>query len=125
MRILHLSKLETISTKASKRFIRDCGDELPEILLLALADTWATRDTRDVDYTDVEGAVNMMFKLWIDRPETASEPFLNGNEVMEVTGSKEGAEVGRYLALLADAEIDGLVSSKIEAVNFLKKLSSD
>ena len=125
MRILHLSKLEKISTKASNRFIRDCGDELPEILLLALADTWATRDARDVDYTDVEGAVNMMFKLWLDRPETAPKPFLNGNEVMEVTGSKEGAGVGRYLALLADAEIDGLVSSKTEAVNFLKKLFSD
>lgn len=124
MRILHLSKLEKISTKASNRFIRDCGDELPEILLLALADTWATRDARDVDYTDVEGAVSFMLKLWINRPEVPREPFLNGNEVMEVTGSKEGVEVGRYLALLADAEIDGLVSSKTEARQYLKKLSN-
>lgn len=123
MRILHLSKLDKISEKASNRFIRDCGDELPEILMLALADTWATRDARDVDYTDVEGAVNLMFKKWLNRPEIPKEPFLNGNEVMEVTGSKEGAAVGRYLALLADAEIDGLVSSKNEARQYLKRIS--
>ena len=122
MRMLHLSKLDKISTKASNRFIRDCGDELPEILLLALADTWATRDSRDVDYTDVEGAVSFMLRLWVNRPEVPKEPFLNGYEVMEVTGSKEGLEVGRYLALLADAEIDGLVSSKTEARQYLKKL---
>lgn len=124
MRILHLSKLEKISTKASNRFIRDCGDELPEILLLALADTWATRDAREVDYTDVEGVVSFMLRLWINRPLTHKEPFLNGNEVMEVTGSKEGVDVGRYLALLADAEIDGLVLSKTEARQYLKKLSN-
>lgn len=125
MRILHLSKLDKISTKASNRFIRDCGAELPEILLLALADTWATRDARDVDYTDVEGAVSLIFDLWLNRPEIPTEPFLNGNEVMDITGSKEGAEVGRYLALLADAEIDGLISSKTEARQYLKKISKD
>ncbi|MDT8318144.1 MAG: HD domain-containing protein, partial [bacterium] len=124
MRILHLSKLEKISTKASNRFIRDCGDELPEVLLLALADTWATRDARDLDYTDVEGLVSFMLRLWIDRPAIPNEPFLNGNEVMEITGSKEGVEVGRYLALLADAEIDGLVSSKAQARQYLKQISN-
>ena len=125
MRILHLSKLDKISIKASNRYMRDCGDELPEILLLALADTWATRDARDVDYTDVEGVVGQMFELWLNRPETPPEPFLNGSEVMDITGLKEGAKVGRYLSLLADAEIDGIISSKIEAVNFLKRLSDD
>ena len=122
MRTLHLSKVDTVSRRAADRFIRDCGRETPEVLLLALADAWATRDERDVEYADVEKVVSLLARRYFESPPEAILPLLNGREVMGLLGIDEGVEVGRYIHLLIEEQGEGRVKSKGDAVKFLEAL---
>ncbi len=123
MRALHLSKAESLTTRAMDRFVRDGGTEVIEILLLALADTWATRDVREVEYTDVEQVVSRLFERYVESLETPFVPLLTGREVMDETGLSEGPEVGRCLDMLREAQEAGEVKTLEEAVDYLKSLN--
>jgi len=120
MRVLHLSKLEKVTKRAVARFIRDCGDETPEILLVALADTWATREARDVEDTDVESIVSLIMDQYYLHPNEEEAGLLRGRDVMRELGIAGGVEVGRYLDLVSEAERAGRIGSREEALKFLR-----
>lgn len=122
MRSLHLSKVEIPTNRAIDRMVRDCGDELIEVLLLALADTMATRDAREVEFTDVEGLVRQVLDRYDELGSLPLKPLLNGTEVMSVAGITEGARVGQYMKIIEEARIDGKIETKKEAINFLQNL---
>ncbi|MDH3974244.1 MAG: HD domain-containing protein [Deltaproteobacteria bacterium] len=124
MRPLHLSKAGMLTGRAMDRMIRDCGDELIEVLLLALADTLATRDARKVEFTDVEGLVQKLIDRCDEVSKLSPAPLLKGNDVMRIRGIGEGALVGKYLGLIEDARIDGEIENRDEAIRFLKKLKA-
>ena len=120
MRVLHLSKLEKVTPRAMARFIRDCGDETPEVLLLALADSWATRESRDIEHTDVESIVSSLFDLYYETDVVEESSFLKGRDVMRELGIAEGVQVGRYLELVSEAERAGCIGSREDALKFLR-----
>lgn len=122
MRVLHLSRVEKVTGRAMDRFVRDCGEETPEVLLLALADAWATRDTRDVEYTDVEMVVGLLMERYLELGEEEVVSFLGGRDVMELLGIGEGPEVGKHLALLREEEMAGRINSVSDAVEFLRRM---
>lgn len=122
MRTLHLSKAEVLTRRAMDRMIRDCGDELTEVLLLALADTLATRDAREVAFTDVEGLVQKVLDRSRELETLPSKPLLSGSEVMAIAGIKEGVQVGNYMKMIEESRLDGEIENREEAVKFLKKL---
>lgn len=53
-----------------------------------------------------------------ETPEQMLEPFLNGNEIMEVTGLKPGPHVGEIRQALLKAQIAGEVTSRDDAICF-------
>ncbi|MBE9535682.1 MAG: HD domain-containing protein [Proteobacteria bacterium] len=120
MRVLHLSKLEKVTPRAMARFIRDCGDETPEVLLLALADSWATRESRDIEHPDVESIVSSLFDLYYETDVVEESSFLKGRDVMRELGIAEGVQVGRYLDLVSEAERMGHIGSREDALEFLR-----
>lgn len=124
LRVLHLSKLEDISRRAMDRFVRDCGDETLEILLLALADTWATRDTRKIEHTDVEGTLLRLLKIYFESKDEEINQFLTGRDVMDLLGIGEGPEVGKYLDQLREEELAGKIDSREDAERFLANINS-
>ncbi len=121
MRILHLSKLESITERAMDRFIRDCGSETPEILLLALADTWATREARTVEHTDVEGVVQRLMERVFNRRDERGRQFLSGRDVMAILGIGQGVEVGQCLEMLREEDLAGRIKNRADAITFLKR----
>ena len=52
------------------------------------------------------------------RPAMAAPPFLRGEELMERFGLDPGPEVGRILAALREAQVEGRVRSRDEALRF-------
>lgn len=48
-------------------------------------------------------------------------PLLNGEEVMETAGIASGREVGQYLMLVREEQLRGKISTRSEAIYFLKK----
>ncbi|MBE9504658.1 MAG: HD domain-containing protein, partial [Proteobacteria bacterium] len=118
MRVLHLSKVDSITKRAMDRFVRDCGDETLEILLLALADTWATRDERKLEYTDVERTIERLLERYFESKGEEVPQFLTGRDVMDLLGIEEGTEVGKYLDQLREEELAGRVDSREDAEKF-------
>ncbi len=60
---------------------------------------------------------------YLERGETPLEmvePFLNGKEIMEVTGRAPGPEVGEIREALLQAQIQGLVTDMASAVTYVR-----
>ena len=51
----------------------------------------------------------------------ASPPLVDGNEVMRALGLPPGEEVGRLLNLVREAQLDGEIKSKQEALALAKE----
>ncbi len=58
----------------------------------------------------------------LKRKATKPITLLNGYEIMSLFGIPQGKEVGFLKALVYDAQVKGLISSKEEAIEYLKRL---
>jgi tRNA nucleotidyltransferase/poly(A) polymerase len=125
MRLLQLSLLDQPTERAARRLLHDCGDMSIEVLLLALADMMAT--SSDPDYlTGLEHARALATEL-LDK---ALDPYgmqddaqlLTGRDIMDELGVDEGPHVGKLLQELHRAEREGRVSTREEAIAWLKAL---
>jgi len=126
-RVFNLASLERLTDRSKAHLFRDMGGRAAGdsdglfLLLLSLADARATRDGDDPELASfIKGLIDFYYKIYaVKRPR----PILNGNEVMEIFGIPEGAAVGRILTKLAEAEGEGIIKNKRDAVKFIKDLS--
>lgn len=118
-RVFGLASLEKVSHRSKAHFFRalEGGDGL-DLLLISLADARATRGGDDPELSAlVKDLVTFYFKVYaIHKPP----PLLRGSDVMEILGIPEGVIIGRVLKRLAEAEAEGIVKNKGEAIEFIK-----
>lgn len=116
-----------LSTKALHRFWRKFGQTGLDISLLALADFAATYHNRTVEekgrstaqlHTTV--ATLLAHYLQFEAPDAKKPPILTGDELMQGLNLPAGPEIGRLLRLLAEAQVSGEVSTKEEALLYLR-----
>ena len=126
MRPGFLVKDPPVTGKAIYRFFRDCGDAGVDVLLLSLADHVAARGPRLLagHYRDHLQVVGLMLDAYWRRPAEAisPRPLLTGVDVMQALGVGPGPRVGQLLEALREAQAEGLVSSKAEALEYLRGL---
>lgn len=90
----------------------------PELIQVCLADI---RGTRPADYS--------LYRQVVHQWKTESEmkllappkPLLTGNEVIQALHIPKGPQVGRLTKILHDAEVEGLVKTRAEALEFLNR----
>lgn len=107
-----------ISNKALFRFIRDLRGFHIGALLLAIADSMATCGklvTQKRRETEKEAAV----KVLSDKKST-EKPLVTGREIMEITGLKEGKEIGMILEKIAELYAIDEIRNRNEAVAYLQ-----
>ena len=121
MRILGLSKLQRVTSRAKYRFFRDADGYGLELLILSLADAMAT-PVEGKRLGDLKGLIENLagyyFEEFIAAPPM---PLVTGEDIMKLFGIPQGKEVGRMVEALREAEALGKISDKGEAVNYLKK----
>jgi len=94
--------------RAINRFYRKMGDDMPELIALALGDLGATCGEGLPEASRVELADKLIdllngYKLFVD--ETAATPkFLNGADVMHLLDIGPGPQVGEILEALDEAQ---------------------
>lgn len=76
--------------------------------------------TEPADYTLYERILRD-YHNFLDAHPRPQKPLLTGAEVMEILDIRPGAGVGEVLAKLHDAQVRGEVTTKKEALDFLKK----
>ena len=128
LRPMHLAQAGEITRRARFRFFRDLGDDAPDLLLLALADAAALTGGSPLSvWTGDGGAVVRDLMAGAEEAAAAetAPPLLRGREVMEAFHLSPGPVVGRLLERAREAQALGLVSTREEALDYLRRGGGD
>lgn len=114
------------SRRAVYRFFRDTGPAGVDVCLLSLADVLATYGpalpadvwTRHLD------VVGVLLEAWWDRPQEVVAPpqIINGSDLIEETGIAPGPQLGRVLSAVREAQAEGKITTREEALAFARRL---
>ncbi len=107
----HMRFQYMLTERGARRFM--ALEEYPRLIEINRADIKA----REGNYTNFNHNMKLLEKA--KTPEEMSEPLLNGNEIMDFTGLRPGPAIGILRDALLKAQIEGLVSSVPEAVDFV------
>jgi len=105
---------------AVRRFVRDAGELLPELIALTRADC-TTRNQRKAEALNarIDDLEERIAQLWEQEELSAIRPDLNGRQVMEHLEITEGQVVGRALNHLLELRLDQGPASEQQAMRAL------
>ncbi|NPA90933.1 MAG: HDIG domain-containing protein [Chloroflexi bacterium] len=116
---------EVPSRRAVYRFFRDTGDAGVDVLLINLADDWATYGPRlRMGYWEKRLSVlPHLFDAYFNRPHEVvrPRPLLKGRELMDALGLQPGPTLGRLLNALVEAQAAGDVHTRAQALQWAKE----
>jgi putative nucleotidyltransferase with HDIG domain len=124
MRTGSLAAAPRITDKALSRFFRDLGEEGVGMVLLSLADhyTYLKRSLWGKGKDPVEKMGKRLLTTYFEeRSKILPEKVIDGHELMKALRIPPGPKVGKLLAAVQDAQAEGKVRTKEEALQFLKK----
>jgi putative nucleotidyltransferase with HDIG domain len=126
MRPLHLAaERRAPSRRAIYRYYRALHGAGLDVGLLSLADhlaTYAGAGPED-EWRSLLTVVGALFAAYFDAPHEAVAPprLLTGRDVMNLLNQPPGHEIGRLLALLEEAQAAGEVTTRAEALAFVRE----
>ncbi|HIP42323.1 MAG TPA: HD domain-containing protein, partial [Aquifex aeolicus] len=110
-----------LKRKGMANFWKDCEDIAPHLFLLSIADALASGDNEE----DVKALIETISELEGFRENELNKeflkPILSGNEIMEILKIKPGKMVGILKKSLEEAQLEGKVKTKEEAIEFVKE----
>ena len=120
---------EAISRKAMHKICKRAGNDLYPLFLLAMADSVAGQGPDKPD--GIEAQIEKLF-VAIDRfrrhtlePVTSGPKLLTGHDLIDTFGLTPGPEVGRLLEAVEAAAVEGVISTREEALAWVEKRCSD
>ncbi|HHJ64508.1 MAG TPA: CCA tRNA nucleotidyltransferase [Aquifex aeolicus] len=109
-----------LGRRGMANFWRDCGDIAPHLFLLSIADALASGDSEE----DLKALLETFGELESfsrnELGERSIEPLLNGYEIMSLLGIPPGRTVGEIKRKLLEAQIEGRVKTREEAIQFVR-----
>ena len=106
------------------RFFRDTGDAGIDVIVLALADQLATRGPtlEKEHWRDYLALAGQLLEHYFHKPGEAVSPpvLINGRDVLSVLRVRPGPLVGQALEEVREAQAEGLVRSREEALDFVR-----
>ena len=108
------------------RFYRDLEDAAPATILLFLADFLGARG-RTLSREELSTALDFVDDFLqpfseSDEKSPVPDPFLNGNDLIQLFELKPGPHIGRLLAALQEAQAAGEVTTREQAVGYIEML---
>ncbi len=108
--------------KGMANFWRECEEVAPHLFLLSIADAYASGDSEE----EIQALLETISELEsFKRNEIKTlkvEPLLNGHEIMAILNIPQGRIVGEIKKKLEEAQMEGKVKTKEEAVEFIKEV---
>ncbi|HLF76378.1 MAG TPA: DUF559 domain-containing protein [Dehalococcoidia bacterium] len=116
------------SHRALYRFFRDLGEAAPGCLFLSLADASAALGPRlqPERWRGHIAYISYVLESGMAQAEvTARQPrLITGSDLMQTLGLEPGPEIGRLLSAIDEAIATGEVSSREEAIELARRLTS-
>jgi hypothetical protein len=122
LRLLSHHPSDSLTQRAKYRFFRDLDDSSFDTLILSCADKMATRkhSTENRNHLPILYLVNELIDYYFQEySKSTPKPLLNGNEIMEILTLKPGEKIGELIALIEEAERDGRITTREEAVKII------
>ena len=116
-----------INDKRLFRFYSECGRDGVGICLISLADRFSALGgnvTDEILATFSAGIYQIMNEFYLQKQKLKIKPLLNGNEIMQLLNLKPGPAIKDYLEKIEEAQFVGEITTKDEAVVFIKNLSA-
>ncbi len=128
MRPHHLAKSE-VTRRAIYRFFHACGDYGVDVLLLSIADRLATHgpDLEREYWVSRLGMIDRMLSAYFEQgaPIVAPPQIVTGDDVMAALNLKSGKHIGAILEAIREAQAEGEVRTKEEALEVARKIISE
>ena len=117
---------QEVSNKALARFVRKIYPDVEDLIELARADRLSARGLAVSDKMVEDNLKNLeklleYYNSVKDKMETLPK-LLDGREIMEILNIKAGPKLGVIIEALKEAQIEGIVKTKDDAVEFIKNL---
>ncbi len=125
MRLHLLARAGFITERAKGRFFRELGLDGIAVIIVSLADSLASSGKNGFNYLLPYAREMIDFYLRLQKESELQKPLLNGYEIMELLGLKPGPKVGEIIRRLLDAQTEGLIKSKEEAIRFLMEVEGN
>ena len=114
-----------INEKRLFRFYSECGRDGLGICLISLADRFSALGN-NISMDDLSifsaGIYEIMNEFFLQKQKLKVKPLLNGNEIMHLLNLKPGPVIKELLEKIEEAHFIGEISTKEEAISFLKNL---
>ncbi|WP_448587440.1 HD domain-containing protein [Thermocrinis sp.] len=114
-------KKEELTSRGKAKFWRDCGEIAPWLFLHSIADAIGSGDEEE----EIMWLLKTLHELWeFKRQELEKipvKPLLSGEEIMSILNLSPGPKVGEVKKALEQAQWEGIVKTKEDAVKFLKE----
>lgn len=119
----HVISTEGLSEKVKLRYIRKMGSNVIDNIILAMSDRLSARGeavTDEMVKNNISGLQELL-RYYLDVRESLKPlpKLLSGEEIMNLTGLKPSKELGDMVEKLKEAQFDGIVNTKEEAINFV------
>ena len=122
----NVATLDITNEKAILRFFRKMENEVIDLIAIAYADRLSAKGpaiTEEMIEKNINGLKILLEKYLASKNTLNPLPkLLSGNEIMQILGIKPSPELGQIVVLLKEAQISSEVTTKEEAVNFVKNI---
>jgi len=111
------------TSRAIYRFFRDTGEAGIDILMFSLADHLATRGPGLINSNWQEHItiVNHVISRYYEEEQTVPHvKLVDGHDLIGLFGMKPGAELGRILELVREAQAAGELTNRQEALDYIR-----
>ncbi|NPA40993.1 MAG: CCA tRNA nucleotidyltransferase [Aquificae bacterium] len=111
-----------LKRRGMAKFWKECGDIAPHLFLLSIADAYASGDTEEEIKALLETISELESFKRSELTEEKVKPLLSGHEIMAILSISQGKMVGEIKRKLEEAQMEGTVRTREEAVEFVKKV---
>lgn len=124
MRPTQMTQEELPTRRAIYRYFRDTGDAGIDILYLSLADHLAARGPHLVPdgWREHTRVVEYVLVQRFEQESIAHPPKLvDGNDLIDIFGMSPGPELGQILEVMREAQAEGEITTRDEALEYIKR----
>ncbi|MBQ9245685.1 CCA tRNA nucleotidyltransferase [bacterium] len=115
-----------VTEKAYYKFYRKMEGYVIDVIILAMADRLSARGekiTEEMVETNINNLTNLL-NIYLEQKNSIQpiEKLLDGRDIMEILQLQQGPKLGQIINALKEAQLSGDVTTKKEAVEFIKSL---
>ncbi|MBE7711696.1 MAG: CCA tRNA nucleotidyltransferase [Cyanobacteria bacterium SIG31] len=115
-----------LSEKVMMRYLRKMGVNVIDNIYIAKADRLSAQGeaiTEEIIKSNLDG-LNALLKFYLDKKDSLKPlpKLLDGIEIMKIKNIKQSPELGKIINTLKEAQINGEIVTKEDAIAFVKEL---